>query len=678
MLMQPNPSPAIAGPGRLRPWLVAAGLIAAVIAAYHNTLNVPFLFDDRPAIERNETIRQLWPLTTPLSPPVTGAGAAGRPLTNLSFALNYAVGGLDVRGYHLVNLALHALAGLVLWGLLRRTLARTTLHAQAEPVAALTALLWLVHPLQTESVVCVVQRNELIVGIFYLLTLYALARSAETAGARRWPVLAGIACLLGMASKEVMATAPLVALLYDRTFLAGTFQEAWRRRGRLHLALGGTWLLLAWLMLRHEQRAGTVGFGLGVTPWHYLLTQCEALTTYLRLTFWPHPLVVDYGVEVVRSLREVWLQGAAIVAALVATVVSVVRRSPAGFAAAAFFLILAPSSSFVPLTTQPITEHRMYLPLAAVVALAVAAGFRFAPRGRPAVGGAVGGAVALALLLVTVRRNEDYRTEHALWTDTVAKRPDNARAHASLAGDYARRGQWAEALPHFETALQLRPDYADARSDYATALLHAGRPGEALPHYEAAVRLKPDDAVLRHNLGLALTAAGRTAEALSHHARAARLAPDNPEVRNHFADTLLAAGRAAEAAAEYEAVIRLRPDVPELRYNLGNVWLQLDRPADAEAAFRAALRLRPDWAEASHNLGLALIRSDRPGEAIPHFEATLRRMPESAFVHHHLALALAGAGRTAEAITHNETALRLQPDFTAARRHLQQLQARSP
>jgi hypothetical protein len=203
-------------------WLWAVVIIAGVFAVYANSISAPFLFDDGPAIAHNPTIRSLWPLWGPLNPPATGAGVTGRPVVNLTLAVNYAVGGLDVNGYRATNIALHALTALILLGLLRRTLRCVpSLADRAEMGAGLAALLWAVHPLLTESVVCVVQRNEVLGGLFYLLTLYAFTRTTD-GGARAvtWQIIAVAACLLGVASKEIVATAPLMVLLYDRTFVA--------------------------------------------------------------------------------------------------------------------------------------------------------------------------------------------------------------------------------------------------------------------------------------------------------------------------------------------------------------------------------------------------------------------------------------------------------------------------
>jgi tetratricopeptide (TPR) repeat protein len=733
--MTPAPASASSRPARWDRLASWAAPFVVVLAVYYGALRAPFVFDDRPAIERNESIRRLWPLTVPLSPPVTAAGATGRPITNLSLALDHAAHGLDPRGYHLTNLLLHGLAGALLWQLLRRALAKTSLAPQRETVAAGATLLWLLHPLQTETVVCVIQRNEILVAISLLAVLLALERAASPRP-RGAVLIAAIAALAGVASKEVMAVAPMLTLLYDRTFLAGSFAAAWQRRRGFHLSVAAAWLPLAAFVAGHGQRAGTAGFGLGTSAWDYLVMQCAALATYARLVLWPHPLVLDYGPNLTTSLAAVMPEALLVLLLLAGTVVALRIRPTVGFAAAAVFTLLAPSSSFIPLTTQPIAEHRMYLPLAALAALAAAAAVRLPSRlARPAL--AVG---AIALGLTTLTRVGHYASEESIWRDTVAKRPDNARAHASLAGVLARTGRLPEALTHFATAVSLQPDYADARNDYGAALGQAGRDLDALAEHAAAVRLKPDDPTLRLNLALALLRLDRPAEArphlerlLSHEPRfaaalaalgqaallearfpeairhlnaarelqprdaltafhlglawqgqsgdpaalpylqeAATLAPERAEIRLACASALQAAGQREAAAEHYAAAVRLRPDAPEISYNLGALLLDLGRAEAASLAFKAAVSTRPDWIPARHNLALALMRLDRPAEAATHY-AEIARLEPSAVTLHNLALALAAAGHTADAIAADDRALQLDPGFNPARRHRQEL-----
>jgi hypothetical protein len=313
---------------------VGAGLVVAVVAVYHNSLAVPFVFDDPLAITENPTIRLLWPLTDVLLPPRgEGLSVEGRPVLNLTLAINYAIGGTAVRGYHVFNILIHALATLTLFGVVRRALllprTQDRFGPSALPLAAIVSLLWAVHPLQTESVTYIIQRAESLVALFYLLTFYCFLRSVgchplddKSPAAHGWGFVAVGVCLVGMATKEVMVSAPLLVLLFDRAFVAGTFGEAWRRRRWLHVGLVATWVLLAILVFRTGTRGGTAGFGINVTPWDYSLTQFEAVTRYAWLSFWPHPLILDYGAQWVRHIVDVLPYAVGLMALIAGTVVA--------------------------------------------------------------------------------------------------------------------------------------------------------------------------------------------------------------------------------------------------------------------------------------------------------------------------------------------------------------------
>ena len=238
-----------AGVWQLLPALV---IICVGLYAYHNSLRGPFVFDDVPAIRDNPTIHQLWPPWQALSPPQADNPVTARPVVNLSLAVNYALGGLNVWGYHVVNLAIHILGALVLYGVVRRTLLCASLRErygdEARWLALAVALIWVVHPLQTESVTYLIQRTESLMGLFFLLTLYCVIRGSTSSGRRGWYAAAIVCCALGMGSKEVMVVAPLTVLLYDRAFLSGSFREALRARAALYAGLCGCWLVLVGLV----------------------------------------------------------------------------------------------------------------------------------------------------------------------------------------------------------------------------------------------------------------------------------------------------------------------------------------------------------------------------------------------------------------------------------------------
>ena len=625
-------------------FLAALVVVLAALAVYHNSLSGPFIFDDELSVTNNPTIRQLWPLAPVLSPP-TAAGVGGRPLINLSLALNHALGGSAVRGYHILNLSIHVLAGLTLLGVARRTLRLCSgpslseakgpgwhkrFGAAALPLALAVAVLWTVHPLQTEAVTYVSQRTESLMALFYLLTLYCFIRGTKSSAPGLWQSLAIAACLAGMASKEVMVSAPLLVLLYDRTFVAGSFREAWRQRQRLYLGLAGTWLVLGLLMAGLNHRG--VGFGLGATWWAYGLTECRVVVRYLALAVWPHPLVFDYGPDLESHAATVAPYAALLVVLVAATAIGLWRRPVLGFFGVWFFAILAPASSVVPVAVQPMAEHRMYLPLAAVLASGVAGLYALAGR-RSLV---IGLALSVGWGGLTLRRNEAFRTEMAIWTDTVAKAPGNARAHNNLGLILFQAGRLDEALEHYEQAVRLKPGYADGQGNFGCALFRAGRITEALEHLETALRIKPDSAETHYNLGNALFQLGRREEGIEYCTEALRLDPASAEAHYNLGNMLYQAGRREEAVRHYQNALQLKPDYAKAHINLGNALAGTGRWEDAMAHYAEALRLQPDSATAHNGLGSVLLQQGRLPEAQAHFEQALRIRPDYGPARHNL------------------------------------------
>ncbi len=619
--------------------LAIAVIVVAALAAYHNSFAGAFVLDDQSSIETNASIRQLWPPGPALTPP-SDSGTGGRPLANYTYALDYAISGLRVQGYHASNVTILVLAALTLFGVVRRTLRQPLLReffgGSGWLVALAAAGLWTLHPLTSSTVDYMAQRTELLAALFCLLTLYFFIRSTEQRESRIWPVLAVGACLLGMASKETMVTTPVLVWLYDRTFVAGSFRAAWRQRGRLHLALAATWLALAAFMASARLSARGIGFDLGVPWFNYTLTQCHAVLLYLKLAFWPHPLVFDYGWKFERAIAPA-LPAALLLIAILCGVVWMIRRKPTlGFLGAWFFVLLAPSSSVVPLTEQPIAESRVFLPLTAITMLVAIGLFLWA--GRRGLLACL--PLALVLGVATVRRHDDYRSALALWSDTVAKVPDNARAHNNLGSALTREpGRESEAAAQFVEALRLRPDYADAHNNLGAEWQRAGRTADAIAQFEAALRLNPGFADAHYNLGTALAAAGRPADAIPHFEAALRLNPENARAHNNLGAVLLDLGRVDDAFALDNAAIRLDPNFPDAHYNLGNALARANRTADAIEEFTTALRLQPEFAKAHNNLGTLLLQAGRVPDAITHFEAAVRIAPEYALARSNLARA---------------------------------------
>ncbi len=665
-------------PPRWARWLASALLALAAVVVYWNSLWTPFVFDDELAITQNDTIKQLWPLWTPLAPPTeNAAGVIGRPLVNLSLALNYALSGTHVFSYHLANLLIHIGAGLALFGIVRRTFLQPVLKERwgelALPLAFLIALLWTVHPLQTESVTCVIQRTESMVGLFYFLALYGFVRACDSPRPRFWLSLSVVITFFGMATKEVMATAPVLIFLYDRTFIAGTFRAAIRARGKYYLGLASAWLLLAWLMLTNEQRGGTVGFGLGVSSWDYLLTQCQALVMYIKLAFWPSPLVLDYGTDLVTDPLQVWPQAVLLIALAGATGWALWRQPMLGFLGAWFFLIIAPSSSLVPLKTQTMAEHRMYLPLLAIVVLVALGCFRLMGKWAALFG------LALAALFgwMTIQRNHDYRSGEAIWSDAIAKRPENYRAHYNLGTVYGAQGRVPDAIEQYQATLATHPDDTGALNNLGILLALTGNPEAALKLYHHLLEIKPEDADGHYNLGNALIQLKDWPTAIAEFQEALRLDPSMASAANNLGIVYLVLDQNEAAAQEFSLATHANPAYAEAHYNLANTLVSLQRPPEAIAEFRAAIQAKPDYADAYNGLGLALGGTGDTTGAIAAYGKALEANPDFADAKSNLAAAYVNLGNAefhanhfAEAAVQYQEALHLQPANPEAHNNL--------
>jgi protein O-mannosyl-transferase len=507
-------------------WACALAIVLAAAAVYRGTLSVPLVFDDRLWVSLNPAIGHM---ASALGPQPAGSVVGGRPVLSLSLAANHAISGDDAWSYHLANLGIHIVAALLLFGIVSRTLA----YRPAQfPTAAdrilpglAVALLWAVHPLQTEAVTYVSQRSESLMGLFYLLTLYAFIRGAQTPEPRAWQLLAIAACSLGMATKEVMVTAPLVVLAYDRTFVSGSFRDALRTRRGLYLGLALTWIVL--VLLSSGLGGRGVGYGLGYSWWAYALTECWAVGHYILLSLWPHPLVFDYGAVIGIGPRKAlpWVCLLAVLAGFSAA--GFARRSALGFAGVCFLLILAPSSSIVPVAYQPVAEHRMYLPLAAVISVLVAGAWVW--LGRRSLPLLL--AAAAALGICAFLRNTDYRSEVSLWDATARARPGNPRARLALGGALSRGSRHAEAAGEFTEALRLDPGDFRARMGLGEELSSMGRADEALDEYRRIAPLTPDLAQLHCDIAAALERTGRTAEAIGQYGEALRIDPAYAEAQ---------------------------------------------------------------------------------------------------------------------------------------------------
>jgi tetratricopeptide (TPR) repeat protein len=617
---------------RVRP-LYPLVILAITFVAYAGTFTAPFLFDDAQLVNGASVHTLSW---------ATVRGTT-RPVVQLSLALNWTAGGGNPFGFHVVNFTIHVLAALALFGLVRRTLALPRFPARwrdAAPELALAAsLVFAVHPLQTESVSYVIQRAESLMGLLYLATLYAVVRGATAAATARaaWYAAAVVACALGMLTKPVMVTAPVIALLYDRVFLAGSWRRAWHERAALHGCLFATWLLLALLLGSgaHES-ASTAGFAMrDVGLGEFVRSQPGVVLRYLRLVVWPYGLVLDYGWPIAETVGAIVVP-ALVLAALLAAAFWAVRGSlELRFLVIAFLVILAPSSSVVPIRDLAF-EHRMYLPMAALATLGVCGGWVLVSRARLTPAGerrhalAAAAMIVTALTLFTIVRNRDYASPIVMWSDVTTKRPENPRGWANLAQALMIEHRADEAIAAARRALALDPNFADAHVHLGHALGDKREWRAAEAQYAEAVRVNPRSAEAQNNWGALLADQKRYAEAEPHYVEALRLLPDYAEAKNNLGVAVMQRGDYAQAAALFEEAIGMSPTYAEPFSNLGNLLMRQGRAADAVDRYVHALGLKPEYAEVHFNLALALSQLGRREEAAAHVRDALRLRPDLA------------------------------------------------
>jgi len=662
----PSPGPLDGGP--FKRWIPILAIVAAGAIVYAGSLGGIFVLDDIGNIVLNEHIRHLWPIWDVLT-------HRRRPVVNLSLAVNYAISQYHVWSYHLLNLVVHVLAGLTLFGLIRRTLLTPTFgdrfRSSATSLALAVAMLWTLHPLQTQSVTYVIQRGESMMGLFYLLTLYCVMRGSCSNHTRAWSMAAVAVCALGMGSKSVMVTAPLMVGIFDRTFLASTWSQMIRKRWAMYVGLIATWgILVATGVVRGvlfppSGSANDVGFGYhAVSPMRYALTQSEVLLHYLRLSIWPSGLCLDYGWSAVSGFQDVWPAGVVVVALLVATAWGLVRRSWLGFIGAWFFVILAPTSSFIPIKDIAF-EHRMYLSLASVVVLAVASSRFVLVRlsGRMGWNNKKYAATATTLLIAvsvglgwrTIRRNHDYSDAVALWTSVTALRPNHARAFYNLGTAFLSAGRSEDAVTAFRRALDLYPNHVSAHYNLGHALVNLDRDKEAITEYELAAaipiqktyqRWKPD--ALRQTVAQAHNSRGRALDKL---------------------------GRRDEAIEAYRKALSVNPSLLRAYLNLGQALTRAGQRDEAIDIYHAALQVAPTSAAVYANLGNALFQDDRITEALNAYRSALTRDPNNAIVYYNVASLLQEQGYVQEALDAYRKAIRLEPDRIEFRQALANLQA---
>ncbi|HET9368834.1 MAG TPA: tetratricopeptide repeat protein [Vicinamibacterales bacterium] len=649
-------------------WWRAALLVVATSVVYANSLHGPFIYDDRGTVLENTTIERLGDVGQVLRPP-RETPVAGRPVVNVSFALNYAIGGHEVTGYHVVNIALHLACGLLLFAVVRQGLtspaAVGTFGGIAGDLALAVSLLWLLHPINNEVVNYLSQRTESMMALWALATLYASQR-VMSGDARRtlFTGTAIAACALGMASKESMVTVPVLVALYDRIFVAGSWRRVFADRAGLYAGLAATWIVLAVLVATSPRTlsAGFTAHDADVVT--YLLNQAVMIVRYLTLAIWPRGLVLYYGWPLPLTIADVWPQLLLIAALAALTILALARWPRAGYLGAWVFITLAPTSSIVPIATEVGAERRMYLPMMALVVLAVTgAAYWLLRRRSPSPIRLLAAPVAIAAIAysaASAARNREYASSLTLAETTAARWPTPA-GESMYGTELAAAGRLDDAERHLRAAAA---SFEPARYYLGTVLAKTGRVDEAAEQLRAFIASQPAELdqvhLARAVLADAYMRTGQWDRATEQYAAMVAARPNDLEAEALLAGALVRAQRFSEAITHYQRVVQARPNDAAGHGGLGVALASAGRLDEAIPAFARAAELDPGNGRAHQNLARALLGRRDLDRAADAANRAIAAAPNDPTAYDLLAQILFALGRPAEAQRAQQTAARLR------------------
>jgi tetratricopeptide (TPR) repeat protein len=600
--------------------VIAICLLSIIL--YSNTLNSPFVFDDIANIRQNSFLQITDFQFKELSDAMFKGPNANRPIAKLGFVFNYYFGKYDVRGYHVVNIVIHIINGILVY-FLALVLFKQASHVPNQKLVLDTvlisnmslfgSLLFTCHPIQTQSVTYIVQRMNSMAVLFYFLSLlfYIYGRLNQTKW-KQWALFTGsfFSWIMALGSKEIAGTLPFVVLLYEWYFFQN-LRSHWLRRNTIYffgltLILG----LLAFIYVGDspfDKILASYSFR-DFTMSERVLTQFRVVVFYLSLLLFPHPsrLNLLHHISTSRALIVpiTTLFSLLIVAGLIGYAIYLAKRHRLfSFCILWFFINLVIESSVVGL--EMVFEHRLYLPMFGFVIILSCLLFRFLSK-NPL--GLIVASIVIILSLCTATyvRNSVWKSSIDLWTDVLSKSPHDHRAHTNLGKALEKKGLVDEAIEHYREALRVNPIYIVAHYNLGLALEKKGLIDDAIEHYREALRIKPRYVKAHTSLGAALDKQGRTDEAIKHYLEALQIDPDYMKAHNNLGVALVKQGRTDEAVDHFLEALRINSNYADAHNNLGIVLFRQGNTDAAISHFQEALRIKPDYLDAKKNLNAVL------------------------------------------------------------------------
>jgi tetratricopeptide (TPR) repeat protein len=484
-------------------WVAMALLISGLALYYPSLQSRTFYFDDRFSIEHNEVIRTI-------SLPGIFDAFNTRFLPGLSFAFNYQVSAQDPAGYRLVNLLIHGLNAFLVYVLVKLTASIISPQGPAfssrrQWPAFFASMLFLCHPVQTETVNFITQRFVLMATFFYLLTLVFYIKY-KIEFKKIYLVTSILAAAAAMFCKEFVVTLPVMLVLYEFFFLRAS-QESMTSRCRRLLPFFVIVLIVPVLLLRTPSGAvpaAKIADPSDITRAHksidrkaYFLTELNVIRTYVRLLVLPIDQNLDYDYPITHKVDQRTLISAGFLLCLLAVAWMTYRSYRIiSFGILWFFVALSVESSIIPIG-QVITEYRLYL--ASIGFVLLVTHLIYAGKADTKKLNMIAALLIMAFSMLTFQRNRVWGDELSLWNDVVQKSPHKARGYNYRGLAFYSKGDLAHALSDFNTALEIDPKDMGPYNNRANIYIRQGKFAQAIADITTAIEIEPSLAVLYNN-----------------------------------------------------------------------------------------------------------------------------------------------------------------------------------
>jgi tetratricopeptide (TPR) repeat protein len=648
-------------------------LIACVtFIIYGHTLTSPFHFDDQGSITTNLMVRSLKSVFEKYD---------ARPVLSFSYAINYFLGKYNTFSYHLFNLLIHILCAILAYLIFELTFRLPNLgdyfNRRAQRLALFGALIFAAHPLRTETVIYLSSRSTLLASLFYLAAffLFILALYRPRLKILCY-TLACLCSILGLGSKEIVATLPVAVLLYDYMLVSGMSLGEVKKRRLFYLFFFGTLLATVYLLLIGHIRGAygkTSGFGMPfVSPPDYLFTQFTVVLYYLKLIFIPTKFNLDYYWPYAKGLLEypTFLSFLVLIGIIILILRTYKKKPVYAFLVIWYFLLLAPESSIAPLK-DVIFEHRTYLPSLGPILLFVIAidkAFVYLIRKKPGLNNLMQqletilfSAILLLLGFLTIKQSNIWLNEITLWEDTVKKSPQKARPHLNLGIAYKNAGFVEKAMAQCRESFRVDPNYSRGQCNLGAMLFEQGKVEEALKELEEAAKKTSSLPELHNNLGIVYRQKGRTFDAIRSFKKAIAMDPQYVNAYQNLGDLYYQSGRIEDAIGTYLKLLSMTPDDPSAHANLGALYSKKGMLIKAVKELQEAIRLNPKDFQSYYNLGFTFEKMGMVKEAIAAYKEATKINPKFAEPHNNLAALYKQLGMLEDAIREHQALVTINP-----------------